>query len=110
MSNKTITGFGDSRVNGLYVETGTFNGQPYYVKNATTILAYYNALGPYTSVLPADVSNTGGYYILRIKQIASGAIPITVPEYRVLGTSPTATSWKCMLDQSSGQTAIGTVS
>ena len=109
MSNKTVSGFGNGKVNGLYVETGTFNGYPYYVKNANTVLAYYDAFGPYTSILPTDITSTGAYYILRTTQI-SGAIPIMVPEYKVLGTSPTATSWQCMLAQTSGETAVGTVS
>jgi len=102
MSNKTVTGFGNSKVNGTYIETGTYNEQPYYVKNANTIMAYYAGFMPY--------SNGAGYYIMRITQIASGAIPIMIPEYKINGTDPTATTWVAMLPATSGTTAIGSVS
>ena len=96
----TVASFGDTSANGTYADSGTFNGQTLYRKDATYFIAYHEELGPY--------SFAAGYYIFKKSQI-EGSIPIYTPEYRVAGTDPTSSAWTSLMDQSSAQTTVGTV-
>lgn len=97
----TVSGFGDASANGTYTEEKTFNGYSLYRKDSNYFIAYYDENGP--------VSFEGAYYIVREDEI-EGSIRLDTPEYKVVGTDPTASGWVNLLDQRSGGTTVGTVS
>jgi hypothetical protein len=97
----TVANFGDSAANGTYTLEATFNGYPFYRKNAYYYMAYHEQYGPY--------SFTPSYYIFKSTQL-EGSIRINRPEYKVEGTDATASGWINMMSQSSGETDVGTVS
>lgn len=40
MANMIVAGAGNTAVNGTYIETGTFNDRPHYIKNSTYGIAW----------------------------------------------------------------------
>ena len=98
----TVSGFGDASLNGVYLQNGVFDGQPYYEKtNNTGAVEYRIEYGPYTF--------SGAYYIVAITQ-TEGSIDIHTPKYRILSTDPTGSGWESMVSPLSGEDTVGTVS
>lgn len=102
MSNKTVAGFGDKNANGTYVESGTMNAYPRYLKGDNYMMVYRAQYMPY--------SYSTGYYIEKIVRIPGNANTQVVPCYKVEGTSPTASGWFTLRGKDSGEQQCGIVS
>lgn len=100
MANKTVAGFGDTSMNGTYIEDGTRNGYAYYYKGDTCALIYFPQFMPY--------SYSTGYYLVKIMEL-TGSIGVTTPKYKVEGTDPTATGWVTLCNKDSGEQQVGIV-
>jgi hypothetical protein len=107
MANKTVSGFGDTDMNGTYIETGTRNGQPYYVKDDACCLVYNIHFAP-ASFRGETVTETGGYYLIKHFNLR-GAICQSTPEYMIEGTNVAANTWTALVDMQSNAQQVGTV-
>jgi hypothetical protein len=99
MVSTLISGFGDEKANGYYTQIGNHDGFPYYKKTTGDyIIIYRLENGPY-SYSPA-------YWIESIT-ITNGSVPLYGPKYVNLGTNIYTGEWLSIVDQTSGETAVG---
>lgn len=102
MSKITLSGFGDSNVNGEYYFSHTINDKPLYVKDSNTYMVYATSLMPYT--------NCEGYYVIRKFQV-QGAIPLHKVRYWTSETnaaSIASATWMSTIITDSLQDTTGT--
>jgi len=107
MANKTVSGFGDTDVNGVYVETGTRNDQPYYVKSDACVLIYIPHITP-SSFRRETIDDSGAYYLVKNFNLR-GAICLSTPEYKLEGSNVAASGWTALVDMQSNAQQVGTV-
>jgi len=107
MANKTVSGFGDTSINGTYVENGTRNGYTFYEKDDTCFLIYIPNFSP-ASARTASITAGGAYYLIKIFNLR-GAIAQELRQYKVNGTNPTASGWISLRSWRTGEEQVGTV-